>query len=165
MKLKKIKRDENGLITGGSVDYVFNENGFIDWRKMIKTEYLVPNLQKTSETDVTKLKDTELIILLGGIKELAQVRGYTDVRYDVKAPSPDYVVAVCSITFTPNYETEGKEVTFSAIGDAHPNNTAGFGQAFLAACAENRAFVRCVRNFLRVSIVANEELKKMGYIK
>tara|TARA_B100000287_G_scaffold435457_1_gene503868 strand:- start:553 stop:1266 length:714 start_codon:yes stop_codon:yes gene_type:complete len=163
MKLKKIKRDENGLITGGSVDYVFNEDGFIDWRKMIKTEYLVPNLQKTSETDVTKLKDTELIILLGGIKELAQVRGYTDVRYEIKTPSPDYVAAVCSMTFIPNYETEGKEVTFSAIGDAHPNNTTGFGQAFLAACAENRAFVRCVRNFLRISIVANEELKKMVF--
>ncbi|MAF42973.1 MAG: hypothetical protein CMI54_02215 [Parcubacteria group bacterium] len=163
MKLKKIKRDDNGLITGGSVNYIFNEDGFIDWRKMIKTEHLVPNRQKTSETDVTKLKDTELIILLGGIKELAQVRGYTDVRYDVKTPASDYVVAICSMTFIPNYETESKEVTFSAIGDAGPHNTHGFGQQFLAACAENRAFVRCVRSFLRISIVANEELPKMVF--
>ena len=64
MKLKEIKRDKNGLISGDSVNYVFNEDGFIDWRKMIKTEHLVPNLQKTSERDVTKLKDTELIILI-----------------------------------------------------------------------------------------------------
>lgn len=163
MKLKKIKRDENGLITGGSVDYLFNEDGFIDWRKMIKTEYLVPNLQKTSETDVTKLKDSELIILLNGIKELAQTRGFTDVNYSVETPSSDYVVATCSIKWIPNYETEGREVTFSAIGDASPNNTTGFGQAFLAACAENRAFVRCVRNFLKIGIVANEELPKMVF--
>ena len=53
---------------------------------------------------------------------------------------------------------EGQEVVFSAIGDASPNNTTGFGQAFLAACAENRAFVRCVRNFLRINIVGKEEL-------
>ena len=62
MKLKEIKRDKHGLISGGSVNYIFNEDGFIDWRKMIKVEHLVPNLQKTSERDVTKLKDTELII-------------------------------------------------------------------------------------------------------
>ena len=147
MKLKEIKRDKNGLISGGSVDYIFNESGFIDWRKMIKVEHLVPNLQKTSERDVTKLKDTELIILIAGIKELAQVRGYTDVRYDVTSPSKDYVIASCSIKFIPNYETEGREVTFSAIGDAGPHNTHGFGQAFLGPMAENRAFVRCVRNF------------------
>ena len=33
------------------------------------------------------------------------------------------------------------------------------GCVFLAACAENRAFVRCVRNFLRINIVAQEELQ------
>ena len=147
MKLKKIKRDDNGLISDGSVEYTFNENGFIDWRKMIKAEHLVPNAQKTNETDVTKLKDTELIILLAGIKDLAQVRGFTDVRYDVQTPSADFVVATCSIKWIPNYETEDKEVTFSAIGDAGAHNTHGFGQSFLGPMAENRAFVRCVRNF------------------
>ena len=165
MKLKEIKRDKNGLISGGSVNYIFNDNGFIDWRRMIKTEHLVPNLQKTSERDVTKLKDTELIILIAGIKELAQVRGYTDVRYDVTSPSKDYVIASCSVKFIPNYETEGKEVTFSPIGDAGPHNTHGFGQAFLGPMAENRAFVRCVRNFLKINIVANDELEKMTFAK
>ena len=55
MKLKKIKRNDNGLISGSSVDYVYNEDGFVDWRKMVKTDHLVPNKQKTSETDVSKL--------------------------------------------------------------------------------------------------------------
>jgi hypothetical protein len=163
MKLKKIKRDDNGLVSDGSIKYTFNEDGFIDWRKMIKTEHLVPNAQKTNETDVTKLKDTELIILLAGIKDLAQVRGFTDVRYDVQTPSADFVVATCSIKWIPNYETEDKEVTFSAIGDAGPHNTHGFGQSFLGPMAENRAFVRCVRNFLRISIVASDEMKKMVF--
>jgi hypothetical protein len=162
MKLKKIKRDDNGLITGSSVDYVFNELGFVDWRKMVKQEHLVPNRQKTSETDVGKLDDKDLIILLGGIKELAQIRGYTSVRYDVCSPSPDYVVATCTMDWTPNYETEGRGVTFSGIGDASPNNTQSFAKFFLGPIAENRAFVRCVRNFLKINIVGQEELPGTG---
>ena len=156
-KLKVIKRDDNGLLS--DVNYVFNDEGLIDWRKMIKPEYLVINKDSAKgETDINKLKDWQLIILLGGIKALAQIRGYTNVTYDVVSPNSDYVVATCNITWRPNYETEGQEVVFSAIGDASPNNTTGFGRAFLAACAENRAFVRCVRNFLRINIVGKEEL-------
>ena len=156
-KVKKVVRDDNGLLA--DIDYIFTEEGLIDWRKMIKPEFLVINKDSAKgETDITKLKDWQLIILLGGIKELAQIRGYTNVTYDVVSPSPDYVVATCNITWRPNYETEGEQVVFSAIGDASPNNTTGFGRAFLAACAENRAFVRCVRNFLRINIVGKEEL-------
>jgi len=156
--IKRITRDGDGLIADGSVEYKFTDDGQIDWRKMIKPEYLVPNKSRTSENDVTKLKDYQLIILLGGIKELAQIRGYTDVNYDVVSPSSDYVVATCSITWTPNYETEDKHVTFSAIGDASPNNTKDFAKFFLGPIAENRAFVRCVRNFLKINIVSQEEL-------
>ena len=156
--LERISRDEDGLIVGKSVTYNFTEDGLIDWRKMIKTEFLVPNRDRTKEPDVSKLSDSQLIILLGGIKELAQIRGYTDVYYSVTSPSPDYVVATCTITWIPNYETEGKSVTFSAIGDASPNNTKDFARHFLGPIAENRAFVRCVRNFLRINIVAQEEL-------
>ena len=155
--LKRISRDEDGLITDLG-DYVFTEEGLIDWRKMIKANHLVPNKQRTKEKDVTKLPDSQLIILLGGIKELAQIRGYTDVKYNVVSPSPDYVVATCSITWIPNYETEGREVTFSAIGDASPQNTQSFARFFLGPIAENRSFVRCVRNFLKINIVGKEEL-------
>ena len=162
MKLKKIKRDANGLISDSSIKYVFNESGFVDWRKMVKSEHLVPNRQKTSETDVTKLDDKDLIILLGGIKELSQIRGYTDVVYTVASPTPEYVVATCKMTWIPNYETEGREVTFSGIGDASPNNTQSFAKFFLGPIAENRAFVRCVRNFLRINIVGQEELPGTG---
>jgi len=141
-----------------NVDYVFADDGMVDWRKMVKTEYLVANKERTTETDVTKLNDNQLIILLGGIKELAQLRGYTHVGYDVVSPSPEYVVATCSITWVPNYETADTEVTFSAIGDASPNNTKSFARNFLGPIAENRAFVRCVRNFLKINIVSQEEL-------
>ncbi len=156
MAKKKIERTVDGLIKG--VKYVFTDDGLIDWRKMVKTEYLVPNRSRTKETDVTKLEDNQLLILLGGIKELAQIRGYTSLEYDTVSPSADYVVATCKITWTPNYETEGQAVTFSAIGDASPSNTQSFAKFFLGPIAENRAFVRCVRNFLKINIVGQEEL-------
>lgn len=155
-KSKQTKRDQDGLIEG--MDYVFNEGGQIDWRKMVKQEFLVANRDRTSESDVTKLEDNQLLILLGGIKELAQIRGYTNVQYNVQTPSSDYVVATCSITWIPNFETEGREVTFSAIGDASPENTKSFARFFLGPIAENRAFVRCVRNFLKINIVGQDEM-------
>jgi hypothetical protein len=153
-----IERDSNGLVKTPTVDYHFNESGFIDWRKMIKQEFLVPNKEKTSETDVTKIPDSHLIILLGGIKHLAQIRGFTDISYEVTSPSSDYVVAVCKINWIANFETENRPVSFSAIGDASPFSTSGFAKNFLGPIAENRSFVRCVRNFLRINIVAQEEL-------
>jgi len=162
---KTFKRNEYGLISDGSVTYIFNEDGTINWRKMVKPEYLKPNKEyfarnnKPVPESVDGLEDHELIILLGGLKELAQIRGYKAVLpYQVSSPSSDYVVAVASIIWIPNYETEGREVQFSAIGDASPNNTKGFGRNFLGAFAENRAFVRCIRSFLKINIVSQEEI-------
>ena len=158
-KAKKIDRDSQGLLKG--VDYKFTDEGLIDWRKMLSDKWLYPNPSKNLSTqDVSKLKDTDLCILLGGIKELAQIRGYTNIKYDVTCPSSDYVIANCTITWVPNFETEDKEVSLSSLGDASPNNTDNFARQYLAPIAENRAFVRCVRNFLRINIVAQDELAK-----
>ena len=55
-------------------------------------------------------------------------------------------------------DREGNEVVFSSEGDAGPHNTHGFGQSFLGPIAENRAFVRCVRNFLKINVVAQDEI-------
>lgn len=151
-------RNKFGLIENDTVNYIYNEDGTINWRAMVKTQYLVPNRQRTQETDVSKLEDKDLLILLGGIKELAQIRGYTSLEYNVVAASDSYFATRCKITWIPNYETEGKPITFEAIGDASLQNTKSFARFFLAAIAENRAFVRCVRNFLKINIVSQEEL-------
>tara|TARA_R100000808_G_C2150819_1_gene159674 strand:+ start:131 stop:862 length:732 start_codon:yes stop_codon:yes gene_type:complete len=153
-----IKRDSNGLIVQPKVKYLFNEDGMIDWRKMVRAEHLVSNRQRTQESDVSLLEDKDLLILLAGIKELSQVRGYSSVSYDVKSPSRDYVVASCTIDWIPNFETEGREISFSAIGDASPANTNSFATDYLGPIAENRAFVRCVRNFLRINVVGQDEI-------
>lgn len=161
---KKFERNEYGLIADCSVNYVFNDDGTINWRKMINPKFLVPNKQvferasKPVPKVIDGLEDRELLILLGGIKELAQIRGYHSVSHAVTCPSDDYVVSVCSITWIPNYETENRSITFSAIGDASPLNTTTFGKNYLGPIAENRAFVRSVRNFLKINIVSQEEI-------
>jgi hypothetical protein len=151
-------RNKYGLIEDKTLNYIFNQDGTINWRKMVKTEYLVPNRQKTQETDVSKLEDKDLLILLGGIKELAQIRGYAKVEYNVVSATESYFATSCKITWLPNYETGGKEIVFESLADATLNNTKSFARFFLAAIAENRAFVRCVRNFLKINIVSQEEL-------
>ena len=153
--IKPIKRNEYGLID--TLEYPINEEGLIDWRKMINPKFLVPK-DKSAGSDVSEMKDSDLLILLGGIKELAQIRGFTDVSYEVVSPDSEYVIAICRIKWIPNYETEDREVTFSGIGDASLSNTDNFAKNFLAAIAENRSFVRCVRNFLKINIIGKEEM-------
>lgn len=163
---KLFLRNSHGLLENDNINYVFNEDGSINWRAMVKSQYLVPNRQKTQETDVSKLEDKDLLILLGGIKELAQIRGFTSVEYKVITATDNYFATSCRITWIPNYETENRPVIFEALADASLVNTKDFARYFLAAIAENRAFVRCVRNFLKINIVSQEELgdAKLGLV-
>lgn len=160
---KLLKRNEHGLICDG-VNYVYNDDGFINWRKMIKPEYLVvkkDNFEKKNKpvpATIEGLEDKDLLILLGGIKELAQVRGFTEVVYNLTSPSQSYVAATCTITWIPNYETEGRVIRFSGAGDAHAGNTNQLTKNYLAPMAENRAFVRAVRNFLKIPILGQDEI-------
>lgn len=155
-------RKENGLLN--NVKYQFTEDGLVDWKKMVKPEFLVPNKDKFpsgtdfESIDVTKLEDSKLLILLGGIKDIACMRGFTSVSYDVITARQDYVAVKCDISWIPNYETGMLSIKFSALADAHFENTSGFGNKFLMAIAENRAFIRAVRNFLRINIVGQDEI-------
>jgi hypothetical protein len=159
-----VTRNEYGLINNGSVKYSYTSEGLVDWRRMINPKYLVPNKQnfekfgKAVPKNIDGLEDKDLLILLGGIKELAQIRGYQSVEYQIDSPAGDYIAVVCKITWNPNFETENKAITFSAIGDASPFNTTSFGKNFLGPIAENRAFIRCVRNFLKINITGQDEM-------
>lgn len=163
---KLITRNEFGLVNNGSVKYVYTPEGLIDWRAMINPKHIVVNKfnfekkGKPVPESLTGLDDRDLLILLAGMKELAQVRGFRSVRYSISTPTPGYVVAACTITWIGNFETENREIEFTSIGDAHPENTNKFGRNFLAAIAENRAFVRSVRNFLKINILAQDEVDK-----
>ena len=169
-QINKFKRDANGLLE--CIDYIFNPDNTINWRAMINKDHLVPNRDafknqkdvNLKEIDISSLADNQLLILLAGIKELAQIRGYKNVSYDVIQAQPDYVAVKCTIDWIPNYETNMETVSFSALADAHLDNTKDFAKNFLMAIAENRAFIRTVRSFLKINIVGNDEMGKTTHI-
>jgi len=169
-QLKNFSRDNYGLLE--CVNYIFNQDNTINWRAMINKEHLVPNRDafknqkdiNLKEIDVSALQDNQLLILLAGLKELAQIRGYRNVRYDVIQAQPDYVAVKCTIDWLPNFETSNETVSFSALADAHLDNTKDFAKNFLMAIAENRAFIRAVRSFLKINIVGNDEMGKTTHV-
>jgi len=115
-------RDENGLLK--NAQYTFNEDGSIDWRSMIKDEHLFPNRSwfegrnKDCPRSSEGLADYQLLIKLGGIKELAKLRGFTDVYYETVKCEQDHVAIKCSMTFIPNYETGNEPIVFSDMANA-----------------------------------------------
>jgi len=167
--MENFKRNEDGLIEG--VKYVFNDDKTVNWRAMVPVEFVYLNPErrnslelkygkKLEEIDLltTKVDDTDLILLLAGVKFLARLRGFTAVRNTPFIATEGYCACNCSIDFTPNFETFGVPVTFSDNACAHLGNTTKFGQKYLIEMASNRAFCRCVRNFLNINIVSKEEL-------
>jgi hypothetical protein len=164
MNPSNYKRNEFGLVEG--VEYKFNEDGSINWRAMIKPEFLYPNKEwfevrkmPVPET-VEGLADHQLLVKLGGIKELARLRGFNSVQYTLNTVSDRYATAVCEICWMPNYETCGVVQVFASTANATTENCSGFGVKFLEPIAENRAFVRAVRNYLNIHIVGDDEIDK-----
>lgn len=160
------QRDQHGLLK--NVQYEFNEDGSINWRAMIKEEHLFPNkshfemYKKPMPKSIKGLKDNQLLIKLSGIKELAKLRGFEQIHYETVKCQQDHVAVSCGITFVGNYETGGQKIFFEDMANATLNNTSSFATKFLETIACNRAFVRCVRNFLNVHIVGDDEIDKSG---
>jgi len=156
------KRNEFGLIDG--VIYAYHEDGTINWRAMVAPEHLYPNkgrfqrFNKPVPKSAEGLDDDQLLIKLAGIKELAKLRGFTEVKYEVIKCELNHVAVKCGITWIGNYESEGKPVYFEDIANATAYNTSDFALKFLETIAVNRSFVRCVRNFLHVHIVGWDEI-------
>ena len=158
----KFKRDGNGLLV--NIKYIFDESGAVNWRAMLKNEHLYVNEAyfKSRGKDVPRspegLRDNQVLITLGGIKELARLRGFSEVSYVVEKCELNHVAASCQMTFIPNYETEGRTIMFQDMANATLENTSSFAQKFLETIACNRAFVRCVRNFLNIHIAGYDEI-------
>jgi len=156
------KRDEHGLLE--NTQYVFKDDGSVDWRAMVKSEHLFPNKgwfqqrKQEAPTSSEGLRDDQLLIKLSGIKELAKLRGFDSVSYFTEKCELDHVAVTCTISFIGNYETAGASIHYQDIANATLDNTYDFGQNFLETIACNRSFVRCVRNFLNIHIVGSDEI-------
>lgn len=156
------QRDEKGLLK--NVSHVFKDDGSVDWKRMIPDKYIVVNAEYFEKRQIAipdstdGLEDKQLLVLLGGIKELAKLRGVMSVDKKVWESSFDRAVVSCKLTFSPNYENDMQPFVYEEVASATLSNTNGFGQLFMETIASNRAFVRAVRNALRIDIVGSDEL-------
>jgi hypothetical protein len=167
------RNPRTGLIDG--VEYKRLPNHKIDWKSMVNPVHIVFNPKADKEltelygaaadklvyADVIKEKvveDKHILILLAGFIELAELRGYKDVRNDVvHVTAGQNATAQCHITWLRN-EEEYYEKTSAGTADATMENTGGFG--YLAAIAGNRAFVRAVKNGLGIFVLGFDEIAK-----
>lgn len=170
-KLKKIERDENGLIK--DLVYVYNSDGGIDWKSMIPKQFLYINPDAKRRDKIEKeygkaydeldpikdnIKDSDLVILLNGLRHLLYLRGHNYVKLIPIESREDFSSVNCEISFIPSYESEGREIIHQDNACATPRNTNSFAQNYLLEIASNRAFCRCIRSFLKIQIVSKEEL-------
>ena len=152
------------------LNYIFTEDGYVDYYKMLKPEHIVLNRRKKEaiekkykktfdEIDIEKdkVEDEDLVILLAGIRFLAALRGFISVDYDFES-NEEGAYTKCIMTFLGNYETNHRVVCFSALAERHRANLVGIFQNFPLSLSENGAFVRCVRSFLRIPIMAQDEI-------
>lgn len=155
-------RDEKGLLK--NINYVFKDDGSVDYKAMIPDAYIVVNSEffEKRQIEVPKsadgLDDKQKLVLLGGIKEIAKIRGIISVKKKVWESNNDRAVVSCEIVFVGNYETDMKPFVYEEVASATLNNTNSFSQLYLETIASNRAFVRAVRNALRIDIVGSDEL-------
>jgi len=166
-------RDERDLLNG--VNYVFNQDGTVNWRAMVNPSHLYPNKDHFARKNlqipdaIEGLRDDQLLIKLAGIKELAKLRGFKRIAFTFPKLQSDYVVATCQIDWINNFESRifeerdrdvWESLSTMDVANATTENTDGFGQKFLETIAANRAFVRTVRNYLGIHIVGEDEIAK-----
>lgn len=169
------ERDENGYVKG--IVYPRRADGRIEWYKLIRPEHIVFNskldekgvLEKVYGKRAADLNYGELIaqgvevdpkhvlILLMGLLELADLRGYTAAIPRIAYCDLQICSVECTIDWIPNGE-EPLGKTSYGTADATMENTNGWG--YLSAMAGNRAFVRAVRQGLRIPILAADEIAK-----
>lgn len=113
-----------------------------------------------------------VLVLLMGFLELADLRGYYSAAPRIAHVTHDWAkddygkvvtgpgaicVCECTITWIENEEERSGKASYGTA-DATMENTGGWG--YLAAMAGNRAFVRAVRQGLRIPMMSFDELAK-----
>ncbi len=145
------------------------DDGSINWRALVPKEFLYVNNKKVdavekkygkplAELQISEIDDSFLVIKLGGLKKVAQIRGFSSVDYEVVFATESSIVTKCTILWNPRPETNNTSISFSSLASVNTQNAQGMALQYYAETSENRAFCRAVRNFLRINVVSQEEI-------
>lgn len=168
-QIKINELNEYGLIKGHN--YLFDDNGKINWRLMVPIEYLYVNPSNKAKMEKKygklyddikpaedKVEDTDLVITLAGLKHLLKIHRFKSVKFNIKESNENYASVNCEILFCGNYDTLNQDIFYSENACAHFGNTTNFARHYLLEMATNRALARCIRSYLNINIVSREEL-------
>lgn len=159
-------RNTDGLIEG--LEYPKDDFGLIDWSSMIPKKFLVVNDQnfkdrgKDVPSSIEGLDPRDVLILLGGSKYLARIRGIEKIEFPEKIVDAhnNYATVTCRLTFIDNIESINgftpKVVEGTAC--AHFYNTYDFTKNYLVEIASNRAFCRALNYGLGLNMISKEEI-------
>lgn len=164
-------RDEKGLLR--TIQYPLKPNGFIDWRRLIAVEHIALNRyvlankgksiedfsQEEQKQMILDAADEEIVIKLSGFRELAEIRGYNEIKTELLQWTPENVSIKVTVSWIPNIENPNG-LTVSAIANASLVNVDDTFARFLETIAENRAFIRAVRHSLGIISLGQEEFKQ-----
>lgn len=160
MEPKKTTTKKTAKKTTAKQELPKKEDGSIDWLKLIPEEFIVAQDKSKADIPISELKDNEKMVLLGGWKYLLKLRGFKSKKDIIHSSSKDFVSASCEIVWLPHEDSGMQEQVYYASADSHDGNTDPFMCQYHTANAQNRAFVRCVREYLNIHIVGKDELSK-----
>ncbi len=164
---RSFKRDEDGLVIG--LQYYFTADGRVDYKRMVDTKYLyVANQYKErvvkeqgkplDEIDLKLVRDDWLRIKIGGINQLANIRGYRSLEYPIMVSIDGKAACTCTMEFIGNYESDGLPIVCSSMASATLRSVDKDFSPYLETFAENRAFTRCVKRALQINILSDIEI-------
>lgn len=163
------KRNVDGLIDG--ITYPVDENGFINWQGMFKPEHCYPkdakakeeietrfnkNFNKLTEEELFKVSPRQYLVTLAGINYLAWLRGIKSSIPQSPIVTQNEVTSVWVVEFIPNCE-DVTGITVAGQASASLYSVSGAFQLHLAALAGNRAYIRAVRQALRIESLGKDE--------
>lgn len=100
--------------------------------------------------------------LYAGLLDMAHQQGLKSIRTDLLQIPRDENDKIAISMATVTLEKDGRELVFTAIGDASARNVAPAMVTCLIRMAETRAKARALRDAVNVGVVAFEELGNSG---
>ena len=160
-----------GLIKGKT--YKYTPEGRIDWRAMVDAKFLYVAREHEekvmkeqgkplAEVDLLLVRDDWLRIRVGGLNQLAHMRGVRSCRYPHVETREGHATVSCEITFIGNSESGMEPETWSGIASASIRSVDKHFIPYLETFAENRAFSRCVKRALQINILSDIEVGGEG---
>ncbi len=161
------KRNEDGLVIG--FPYRFTPEGRVDWLALIPRKHMFVIREREAdvvkaqgkplaECDLALVNEKWLRIRQAGFNYVLNLRGYRSLQYHSLSAASDKAAVICEVELIPNFETDGYSVICSGVASASLRSMDKHFIPYLETFAENRAFARCVKRALQITILSEDEI-------